>query len=154
MPKYPLPNPRYFALLAKAHALQHPSQQLFLAAYAAGEIGIETTAVRLLADVKERYPAARAAYDADAPERAIRARVQREMIENRTAAGPTFYDCDRDGRRLDAVEQAPALKPAARAQPANAALTGATAPDENSDSEGDAPYQPGPGKERDIDFDE
>lgn len=130
--------------------MQHPSQQRILAAFATGEIGIETVAYLLIEDAKERYPAAKAAYDANASERATRAREQLEMIENETAAGPTFYDCDQDGRRLDKAPQVPAPKPAAWAQPANAA----TASDEASDSEGDAPSRPGPREERDIDFDE
>ena len=104
---YPPPEPAAFALLQNAPALASPGQQAILAEFGLGQIGIETTVYRLMQEVKERFPAVKAAREAAGYERATRAREQREMAENEQAAGPTFVEYTPEGRPVNE----PALLP-------------------------------------------
>ena len=106
--QYPPPEPAAFALIQKAPALASPGQQAILGEFAAGQIGIETTVYQLMQEVKERFPALKAAREAAADERATRARELREMAENEKAAGPTFVEYTPEGRPVNE----PALLPA------------------------------------------
>lgn len=100
MPNYHIPEPVLFARLQKNPLLANEEQQAALAAYQTGEVGIEATVLRVLADVRQRAPDLQAERNATAAERTRRARVQREMAQNETAAGPTFVDCDEEGNPL------------------------------------------------------
>lgn len=106
-PKYPIPKPEFFARLKKNPLLASEDQQATLEQYATGEIGVETTVARILADARARGPVLQAERDANAAERARRVRVQREMALNETAEGPKFVECDEHGNPLVA-KQAPA----------------------------------------------
>ncbi|MDF7815456.1 hypothetical protein [Hymenobacter sp. YC55] len=99
--KFSPPDPAEVALLHTFHHLSHPGQQKILADFAAGEIGVETTAYLLIQEAKERFPALKAAREAEAEQRETRAREAREMAENEKANGPTFVDYTPEGRPVN-----------------------------------------------------
>lgn len=100
-PKFTPPDPAEVALLHTFHHLSHSGQQKILADFAAGEIGVETTAYLLIQEAKERFPALKAAREAEAEQRETRAREAREMAENEKANGPTFVDYTPEGRPVN-----------------------------------------------------
>ncbi len=115
-------------VLRACHHLSYPGQQAILDEFAAGIIGVETTAYRLIKEAKEQFPAVKIARQEEAYGRATRARELKEMAENEKAAGPTFVDYTPAGRPLN--EPTPLLAGslvATVAGPAAAAST-ATAP--------------------------
>lgn len=125
---YPPPEPAAFALLKNAPALASPGQQAILAEFGLGQIGIETTVYRLIQEVKERFPAVKAAREAAGYERATRAREQREMAENEQAAGPTFVEYTPEGRPVnEAALLSPFLRVGVVATPAVGTVAGAVA---------------------------
>jgi hypothetical protein len=129
-PKFTPPEPADVVLLHTFHHLNYPGQQAILADFAAGEIGVETTAYLLIQEAKERFPTVKAAIDAAAYERATRARELREMAENEKAAGPTFVEYTPEGRPVNepaplppgALLEVPAPSTEAAATPAVAAV--------------------------------
>ena len=102
-PKYTPPEPADMALLRNCHHLSHPGQKAILDDFAAGAIGVETTAYLLIEEAKERFPAFKAAREAEAEARDARARELREMAVNETAAEPQFIEYTPEGRPVKEV---------------------------------------------------
>lgn len=125
--KYLIPSPEAFARLQKNPHLAGPDTQAALRAYAAGEIGIETTVYRALLAVQQHHPALQKALDAAAAERATRAREEQEMSDNVTATEPTFIEYGLDGKPLTKSEP-PAVTEPAGSPPVAPTTTAATAP--------------------------
>ena len=101
LPQFTPPDPADMALLHTFHHLNYPGQQPILANFAAGEIGVETTAYLLIQEAQERFPAMKAAIEAEAYDRATRARELQEMADNEKAAGPTFVDYTPEDRPVN-----------------------------------------------------
>ncbi|MGI4744270.1 MAG: hypothetical protein ACRYG7_54670 [Janthinobacterium lividum] len=102
---FPAPSPAEIALLKNIPFLQHPNQQSTLAAYEAGNIGMETTVYDLLDEVRARHPAIEAQLAIGAEERAIRAREEEEMAANEKATEPTIIEFVWDGKPLGAKDE-------------------------------------------------
>jgi len=145
-PKFTPPDPAEVALLHTFHHLSHPGQQKILADFAAGEIGVETTAYLLIQEAKERFPALKAAREAEAEQRETRAREAREMAENEKANGPTFVDYTPEGRP---VNEPPKPLPtgslvATVAQPAAATVEPLTTIESTEAAETESPEEESP----------
>lgn len=102
---YTPPEASDFTDLMQVPALQEPTQQPVLRAYAAGEIGIETMVYQLLEEVRQRHPSLQAQLDEEAEARAALAREEAEMAANENIDEPTIVEYTKDGRRVSDVEK-------------------------------------------------
>jgi len=148
MPQYPIPKTEFMDRLRSNPLLGHPNQQQYLDQYAKGEIGVETTVARTLADIKARVPALEDERNAEAAERARRARVQREMALNETADGPTFVACDADGNPLDSTATSDGDE---SDEPGSGNADNTGTDHSNGDQEIDQDYDPDLNQERELD---
>lgn len=109
--QYLIPSPEAFARLQKIPHLAGPDTQATLRAYAAGDIGIETTVYRALLAVQQHHPALQKSLDAAAAERATRAREESEMSDNMTTTEPTFIEYGFDAKPLTKSEPPAVTEP-------------------------------------------